>query len=503
MGKYRSVAEDFPLVAAEWHPTLNDFPASEASPGSNARAWWLCAKDPRHVWQAGIGSRTLGGVGCSVCTNKTIIPGVNDLATEFPDVAAEWHPDNEGSPETASPGSNKEYLWRCSVNAGHVWKSRVKNRTKMGIGCPYCSNKKVLADENSLAVAYPQLVSEWHPTKNTKLPTEVSPSSGYRAWWQCPKGHEWDATIYHRAQVLTGCPDCHANSYVSRFETEVADFVESVMGLGNIIRTDRKTLGGAELDIYVPSLRLAIEAHGVFWHSEGAGKGRLAHRQKFDRAQAAGVRLIQVWEDDWRTRRPAVESMLLSKLGRLDAPKIHARATEAVTLSWRDASRFLEQHHIQGAASGSHYLGLRAGGQLVAAMVLRRTGKSRELRLERYATSAMVRGGQSKLIRHAERTVPDWDSMVTFADLEVSDGGLYESTGWVREVELAPDYRYVVRSTRHHKFGFRIERFRRDPELLFEEGKTERELAAMNKLYRAWDSGKVRYRYSHSGLTHV
>lgn len=46
--------------------------------------------DSRHVWWASPMNRTnaKNPTGCSVCNGKTVIPGVNDVATTHPDVAA-------------------------------------------------------------------------------------------------------------------------------------------------------------------------------------------------------------------------------------------------------------------------------------------------------------------------------------------------------------------------------------------------------------------------------
>lgn len=499
MSKYVSLAADFPVLALQWHPTLNAAAPDSVSPGTDAHAWWVCPLDARHVWKSSVKSRALGGVGCAVCANKLIVAGVNDLASLHPSLAAEWHSRNPLGPDEVGEGSNKEYWWQCPSDSSHEWKARVKNRAKMGVGCPFCANRRVLPEKNSFSAAHPHLVSEWDFERNDKRPDEVSPSSGYRAWWRCAaKGHSWEAYVYNRSLGGNDCPKCQADSYVSRFEKEVADFVEGALGAGSVVRSDRAALGGAELDIFVPSLNIAIEAQGVFWHSEAGGKPRGAHREKYERARDAGIRLIQVWEDDWLSRRRTVEMMLLTKLGVSTAPRVNARDTVASVITRAEASVFLAEHHIQGFAGGSHYLGLRHDGDIVAVMVLQQSGKSGVLKLNRYATSALVRGGQSKLIRYAERRVPGWDSMVTFADLEVSDGCLYERTGWVKEAELAPDYMYLWKRRRHHKFGFRLSRFRSDPALIFEEGRSERELAAMNHISRVWDSGKVRYRFFNS-----
>ncbi|MGZ7033155.1 MAG: zinc-ribbon domain-containing protein, partial [Thermoanaerobaculia bacterium] len=58
---------------------------------------------------------------------------------------------------------------------------------------------------------YPELVAEWHPTKNIDLfPDEVSFGSHRRIWWRCPKGsdHEWIATPNKRTGSHRGCPFC-------------------------------------------------------------------------------------------------------------------------------------------------------------------------------------------------------------------------------------------------------------------------------------------------------
>lgn len=331
-------------------------------------------------------------------------------------------------------------------------------------------------------------------------PDAVAYGSDGPVAWKCEKTHEWTATPYSRTKTGTGCPTCYKKTFVSRFEQEVADFVKK--HIGNVETTMRSLKDITELDIYLPDLRIGIECQGVYWHSEQAGKAKNYHKKKCDACAAAGIQLIQVWEDDWRFRRPVVERMLLHKLGVSVLPLVHGRKTIPAILTLAEARVFFNENHIQGHVGATHYLGLRVKdtGELVAAMSLKKTADPTVLRLERYATSARVPGGHSKLVKFAETTLPGWSSLLTFADLEVSDGSLYEKTGWVRDADLAPDYRYIVGGRRVHKFGYRLARFRSDPALVFEEGKTERELAAMNGLDRVWDSGKIRYRYTRTPI---
>ena len=61
----------------------------------------------------------------------------------------------------------------------------------------------------NLFVLKPNLVKEWHPTKNAGLkPQELTPGSGKKVWWICHSGHEWEAVIYSRSRG-SGCPYCN------------------------------------------------------------------------------------------------------------------------------------------------------------------------------------------------------------------------------------------------------------------------------------------------------
>lgn len=84
--------------------------------------------------------------------------------------------------------------------------------------------------------------------------------------------------------------------------------------------------------------------------------------------------------------------------------------------------------------------------------------------------------------------------IITFSDLEVSHGSLYEELGFDRDKILAPDYKYLYDDELKHKFGFRLNRFRNDPLLEYKDGLTEWELAELNDIPRIYDSGKIRYK---------
>ena len=133
------------------------------------------------------------------------------LSVTHPQLAAQWHPNKNGElmPDDVVAGSHKKVWWKCPNGSNHEWNAPIKNRVRLGRGCPYCANQKVSVT-NSLASLHPEIAAQWHPTKNgTLTPTQVIARSDKKAWWKCPNGsdHEWDASIGSRVRGI-GCPCC-------------------------------------------------------------------------------------------------------------------------------------------------------------------------------------------------------------------------------------------------------------------------------------------------------
>lgn len=214
------LAATHPELLPQWHPTKNgELTPQGLMAGTRRRVWWVCEKG--HEWQASVLSRA-NGSGCPVCSGKKVVPGVNDLATHFPEIAAQWHPTKNGAmtARSVSPYSNRKVWWRCSL--GHEYQARVGARTQRISGCPYCANRKVLPGFNDLATRDPKVAAQWHPTLNgTLTPRHVTAGSHRKAWWQCQNGHVWKAIIYSRAgpgSRKCGCPVCAGKINSDRME---------------------------------------------------------------------------------------------------------------------------------------------------------------------------------------------------------------------------------------------------------------------------------------------
>lgn len=68
--------------------------------------------------------------------------------------------------------------------------------------------------KHSIAEKHPDLVNEWHPTKNgLLLPSDVTCGSGKKVWWFCSKGHEWETGVRNRVKG-SKCPYCSGNKVI-------------------------------------------------------------------------------------------------------------------------------------------------------------------------------------------------------------------------------------------------------------------------------------------------
>ena len=135
-----SFAAVHPELVEEWSEKNSPLTPDQITYGSNKRYWWKgkCG----HEWQASAKSRSVGER-CPICSGARVVPGVNDLVTLKPDLAAEWSDRNKGlDPSMVSLGSHKKVIWKCKH--GHEWKATVKSRTINGTGCPYCSHNLIL-----------------------------------------------------------------------------------------------------------------------------------------------------------------------------------------------------------------------------------------------------------------------------------------------------------------------------------------------------------------------
>ena len=108
--------------------------------------------------------------------------------------------------------------------------------------------------KNSIAVVAPEVLKEWHPTKNGKInPEYVRAMSNKVFWWKCQDcGYEWKAPPYRRAKGM-GCPACTGNAVaigINDLATVRPDLVEDWNYEKNIGIEPHEYLAGSNKKIW-------------------------------------------------------------------------------------------------------------------------------------------------------------------------------------------------------------------------------------------------------------
>ena len=162
----------------------------------------------------------------------------------------------------------------------------------LGRGCPCCANKTAVQGINDLETVRPELAKEWHPTANgTLTPQQVTIGSGKKVWWRCPYGHEYQASILHRGHG-TNCPVCNSGRQTSFAEQALFYYIRQVYP-DAVSRCSDILPGRMELDIYIPSIQLAIEYDGSYWHRNK----QKAESEKYRQCKEKGIKLIRIKEE--------------------------------------------------------------------------------------------------------------------------------------------------------------------------------------------------------------
>lgn len=131
------------------------------------------------------------------------------------------------------------------------------------------------------------------------------------------KQYETTCVIYHdrarcSAEQCTILNPIGHNNQGTNVEVTVRDIlneseVQYITNIWNVILKQ-------ELDIYIPSLKLAIECNGSYWHSS-AWKDQYYHINKYIKCREQGIILITIWEDDIKNHPDDCTNLLKYHLG--------------------------------------------------------------------------------------------------------------------------------------------------------------------------------------------
>ena len=117
---FNDLASQYPDLAKEWSEKNGEIVPEHVTTGSNYKVWWRCKEG--HEWKSRVADRVAGS-GCPYCSGTKLLPGFNDLKTEYPEIAMEWSDQNNDlKPETVNPLSRNNVWWKCA-ECGYEWKA--------------------------------------------------------------------------------------------------------------------------------------------------------------------------------------------------------------------------------------------------------------------------------------------------------------------------------------------------------------------------------------------
>lgn len=308
---------------------------------------------------------------------------------------------------------------------------------------------------------------------------------------RCPTHGDYRATFGDYVAGNWGCPKC-ANR-ISTGEQELIDYIKSIY-LGELKISARPFLDSRlEADIFLPELKIAIEFNGLYWHSTPL-KPMLYHREKRELSEKSGIKLIQIWQDEWSLKRPQLESYLRNQL-MVGQKKVFARKCSLTIVDSSTALDFMDKNHLQArpAASRENIALVDSENKIVALGIFRK-GFTGKWELARYANllDHSVLGGFSRIMSHWVNRHPGVE-LVSYVDQDKFSGGAYFKFGF-KKIGESLMMSYLYKNKRHSRHSFKKSELKKYD--WFDESKTEQENCIKNGILPIYNSGTLTLVYT-------
>lgn len=248
-----------------------------------------------------------------------------------------------------------------------------------------------------------------------------------------------------------------------------------------------------EIDIYSEQCQTGIEFNGLYFHSENF-KHKGHHSDKSKMCADANVRLIHIFEDEWRDNKDICKSMLAHKLGK-SKKSIPARKCSIKIVPPKLKRIFFDNNHLDGSANSKIAFGLYdPDGTLVACISLRRPSHKKYagmLEIARFCTKAHVHvpGGLSRLTKHAWKYCKEnsYESILTYVDTRHGTKAGYTAAGYEFIGTTTNRFWWTDGRERIDRFKIRADKSR---------GLTEKEVAEELGVVKIWGCPYLIFKYS-------
>jgi hypothetical protein len=290
------------------------------------------------------------------------------------------------------------------------------------------------------------------------------------------------------------CLNCNPiSNSISKQEKILLKYIRSIYD-GEIIENYR--FYKKEIDVYLPEFKIGFEYNGLYWHSE-LNKPRKYHYDKYKLFDDVGIKLIQIWEDDWKNNNDIIKSMINNRINKSN--RIFARkCVIKEVFNNEEVRNFLNKNHIQGFVGSKIKIGLYHNDELVSLMTfgnLRRSLGQKSLdgnyELLRFCNklNTTVVGGASKIFNYFIKKY-DFINIISYSLNNHSNGGLYEKIGFSLLGETDVNYYWCKNGVKYHRYNFRKDKL---VKMGYDKNKTEVEIMNENGYFRLFDCGSKKW----------
>lgn len=127
-------------------------------------------------------------------------------------------------------------------------------------------------------------------------------------------GNIWKKIPVKNTTRNAGCPVCSKRITQSKAELEILSYIKHKYS-GTIVEKDRTVLKGQEIDIYLPDIHVGFEINGLYYHSF---KEKDYHMNKTMLAQTMGIKLYQIFNDEWHYHKEGVKNIINNALSKVE-----------------------------------------------------------------------------------------------------------------------------------------------------------------------------------------
>lgn len=197
-------------------------------------------------------------------------------------------------------------IWQCDKL--HIWTATIDSIKNRDTWCPKCSLISITIEE-----------CKEYATKfgGECLSTEHTPHQ--KTMWKCKKNHIWKSCFYFMKAGKRWCPECF--NLISKEQEAICELLQKTFSHLNIILNDKKTIKPLHLDIYIPSIKFAIEYDGEYWHySEWAIKEKnslVKMARKNAICEEREIMLLRIRESIWLKNKVAMTANLIDQINYL------------------------------------------------------------------------------------------------------------------------------------------------------------------------------------------